>query len=357
MSEKISRRDALKLGAAALTGLAFSDFPRAPEYDQGKLARVTINEIPLLPAPRDGVTPNGWRYRDQLVHIYYEEVSADAPQYYNPLYYRVWGGWLHSAYLQIVNLRLNEPLPNVPDAGVLMEVSVPYTTAYQYSSFDGWKPWRGTRLYYETTHWATGVEEGPDGRPWYKITSELSDSEVYYAPAKHLRAIPPEEIAPLSPDVSAQDKRVEVSIRDQTMWAYEGDEEVYTARVSTGIPGRTPPGELPTATPTGDFNIQSKLPSKHMGSITGNPDALGEYGFSLPGVPWTSFFAFPGGYAFHGTYWHNNFGLQMSHGCINMSNQDAKWLFRWSTPAFDPTSIEDHSDWERRGLGTRVHIR
>jgi lipoprotein-anchoring transpeptidase ErfK/SrfK len=93
-----------------------------------------------------------------------------------------------------------------------------------------------------------------------------------------------------------------------------------------------------------------------MGFISGNPDALNNGGFSLPGVPWTSFFAFPGGYAFHGTYWHNNFGVQMSHGCVNMRNEDALWLFRWSTPEFK-TPIESRDDWERRGNGTRVVVK
>jgi hypothetical protein len=57
----------------------------------------------------------------------------------------------------------------------------------------------------------------------------------------------------------------------------------------------------------------------------------------------------------HGTYWHTNFGLQMSHGCVNMLNEDAKWLFRWTTPIYDQ-EIESPSDWELTGNGTRVHV-
>ena len=63
----------------------------------------------------------------------------------------------------------------------------------------------------------------------------------------------------------------------------------------------------------------------------------------------------PPGNAFHGTYWHDNFGLQMSHGCVNMRTDEAKWLFRWSTPVFK-TPIESHQDWEQRGMGTLVII-
>jgi hypothetical protein len=36
--------------------------------------------------------------------------------------------------------------------------------------------------------------------------------------------------------------------------------------------------------------------------------------------------------SFHGTYWHNDFGQPRSHGCVNMTVQAAKWLFRWSNP-------------------------
>jgi lipoprotein-anchoring transpeptidase ErfK/SrfK len=195
------------------------------------------------------------------------------------------------------------------------------------------------------------VVEGPDKQAWYQITSELSKMEIYYAPAKHLRMVTPEEISPISPDVPVHKKRIEVSLPQQTLWAYEDGKEVLSTRISSGIPNRNiPVGDLPTATPKGEFRIYSKMPSKHMGSIAGGDEVEAEGGFSLPGVPWTLFFA-EGGYALHGTYWHNNFGIQMSHGCVNMRNEDAKWLFRWTTPVFDP-KIEDHSDWERRGSGT-----
>ena len=110
----------------------------------------------------------------------------------------------------------------------MIELTVPYTIAYQYNSWDGWFPWRGSRLYYDTTHWATGIEEGPDGKPWYQITSELTNTEVYYAPAIHFRTIAPEEITPISAGVPAERKHVEVSITDQILRAYEYGEEVFS---------------------------------------------------------------------------------------------------------------------------------
>jgi lipoprotein-anchoring transpeptidase ErfK/SrfK len=358
MKSSISRRSFLKLSGLALGSLALSPyeppFPRPVEQDQGKLARVGTKEIDLRTEPRDTAPIVGKRYRDQLVHIYAEVIPEDAPQFYNRLWYRVWGGYLHSAHLQIVDIRHNQPLNEVPEHGVLCEVTVPYTIAYQYNDRDGWYPWRGSRLYYESTHWITGVREGPNGEPWYQITSELSKTEVYYAPAVHLRPIPPEELAPISPDVPPEKKKITVSIREQRLRAFEDGEEVLSVRISSGIPSRPIPGELPTATPTGRFRIYSKMPSKHMGSIAGGPEVEERSGFSLPGVPWTMFFA-EGGYALHGTYWHNNFGLQMSHGCVNMRNEDARWLFRWTTPVF-PAEITSQDGWERTGNGTLVEV-
>ena len=240
---------------------------------------------------------------------------------------------------------------------MLCEVTVPYTTAYQYTKWDGWIPWRGSRLYYSSTHWATAVEAGPDGRPWYKIVNELSSSEIYYVPAEHLRIIAPEEYSPTAQDVPPDKKRIEVSLREQTLRAFQYDELVFTARISSGIPnGSLHKEDYPTATPPGKYNIYSKNPSKHMGSVASGEEMEARGGFTLPGVPWTSFIISPGGYALHGTYWHNNFGLQMSHGCVNMRNEDALWIFRWTTPVFDPLKIESPRDWEKTGSGTTVIV-
>jgi len=333
------------------------EFPREPEYDQGVIARVASKQVDIRSQPNDEAPIVGNRFRDQVIHIYGEIRPEDAPIYYNTLWYRVWGGYVHSAHLQIVKIRTNEPVSSIREAGQLCEITVPYSTAYQYNKWDGWFPWRGSRLYYSSTHWATSIGEGPDGRAWYQVTSELSKTEKYFVPAEHLRMITPGEYAPISTHVSAQDKRIEISLDEQTLRAFEYGEEKFSARISSGIPNnRLPQEALPTGTPEGRFNIYSKMPSKHMGGVAGGPEVEENGGFALPGVPWTCFFKSPGGYALHGTYWHNNFGLQMSHGCVNMTNEEARWLFRWTTPVFDPNSIESPSDWERTGNGTQVYV-
>jgi hypothetical protein len=80
------------------------------------------------------------------------------------------------------------------------------------------------------------------------------------------------------------------------------------------------------------------------GTLTDDPEA-----YELPGVPWVCFFT-KDGIAFHGTYWHDNFGSRMSSGCVNLRSADARWLYRWTTPAIYA------GEWYTRGMGTLVEI-
>ncbi|MEP7355900.1 MAG: L,D-transpeptidase, partial [Anaerolineales bacterium] len=70
-----------------------------------------------------------------------------------------------------------------------------------------------------------------------------------------------------------------------------------------------------------------KRPTRHM---AGDDFAADDF-FDLPGVPWVSYFHW-WGVSIHGTYWHNDYGRPRSHGCVNLRPEDAKWVFRWSTP-------------------------
>lgn len=112
------------------------------------------------------------------------------------------------------------------------------------------------------------------------------------------------------PSTTLTGKWIDIDLSDQTLTAYQDNTSVLQAVVSTGT--RYYP------TPTGRFAIQRKYQATHMSGP----------GYSLPNVPYTMFFV--GGYAIHGTYWHNNFGTPMSHGCINMRTEEAKWLYDWA---------------------------
>jgi LysM repeat protein len=122
-------------------------------------------------------------------------------------------------------------------------------------------------------------------------------------------------VTPTSPG-SAGEKWIDVNLSTQTLLCYEGSQVVYTARVSTGI-SRYP-------TPAGTFYIQRKY---RYDDMTGGSWARGDY-YYLPNVPYCMYYY--AGYALHGTYWHNNFGTPMSHGCTNLSTADAGWIFNWA---------------------------
>jgi lipoprotein-anchoring transpeptidase ErfK/SrfK len=104
---------------------------------------------------------------------------------------------------------------------------------------------------------------------------------------------------------------IDVNLSEQRVYAYEGDTIVNSFVVSTGT--------WQTPTVTGKFNIWIKLRSTTM---TGP-------GYYLPNVPYTMYFY--KGYGLHGTYWHNNFGTPMSHGCVNLSIPDSEWLYNFSS--------------------------
>ncbi len=350
MKKALSRRDFLKIGALALGSLAFNPFPASEDdytYPAGTLGRVT-RDVTIYKEPLwTGGTATGYRHKNDLINIYYEVTPSEGPAY-NPVWYRTWAGYVHSGYIQRVKVRLNAPLSSLPETGTLCEVTVPYTGVYQYSSEFGWQ--HKTNLFYQSTHWAIQVDEGPDGEAWYRLEDELS-WERYHVPAAHLRPISDEELSPISPEVLPNDKRIEISLANQTLTAFEGEQAVFYTKISSGLNIQPDPDDTPWSTPPGNYHIESKYPSKHMGSgILANP-----YGDDLPGVPWTMFFLNPPGYAIHGAYWHNNFGIQMSHGCINMRNEEAKWLYRWANPVFK-TPIKGRFDWHQNGWGTRVIV-
>ncbi len=345
----LSRRDFLKLGGLALTGLAFRPvtgwMPPGGGMSAGQIGigRVTIREIDIFAEPSAESQVIGRKYRDHLFPIY-EEFIVD-PHYANsPRWYRLERGFAASSYVQRVEgRRFNLPVSWVPPQGRLGEITMPFTRSFRYTAHAGWQ--QLYRLYYQSVHWVTGIDEGPDGQPWYKLEDELLHVE-YHVPAEHVRLIEPEELTPISPEVPWEAKRIEVDLLNQTMTAYEGEKVALHTLVSTGIPGINPEGALPTATPKGRFNIEVKMPSKHMGDGNLTDDI---FAYELPGVPWNCFFH-ETGVAFHGTFWHHNYGRKMSHGCVNMTPEEAKWLFRWTLPK---SAAET---WEQRGFGTPVSV-
>lgn len=120
----------------------------------------------------------------------------------------------------------------------------------------------------------------------------------------------------------ATNKKLYVDLSKQRLYAFEGNTLVYEFPVSTG---------KWYSTPTGEFKIWTWLRYTRM---SGGNKANGTY-YNLPNVPYTMFFsnnAVPKyrGYAIHGAYWHNNFGVPMSHGCVNMKESDVAQIYQWT---------------------------
>ncbi len=118
----------------------------------------------------------------------------------------------------------------------------------------------------------------------------------------------------LLPGVNDGERRIDVNLTTQTLVAYEGNTPVFSSLISSGM------WQFPTV--KGKFRTWLKYESQDM---TGYH--LG-YNYDLDDVPHVMYFYKD--FAIHGTYWHNNFGTPMSHGCINMNIADAGWLYEWA---------------------------
>jgi LysM repeat protein len=154
------------------------------------------------------------------------------------------------------------------------------------------------------------------GVSWVKIVevNQIRNPNIIY-PGQQLRIpsptlTPPADYGQPAPS-DAGNRRIEVHLSAQVIRAYENEVLMREVIVSTGLP----------ATPTvqGDFSVYSKLPSQTMSGP----------GYFLPGVPWVMYFY--QGYAIHGTYWHNNFGQPMSHGCVNLPSEEAAWFYEFAS--------------------------
>jgi lipoprotein-anchoring transpeptidase ErfK/SrfK len=233
-------------------------------------------------------------------------------------------GFIYAPNLQRVWNKPNTPVTTLPTPeGMWVEVSVPYVDI-ALANPPARSPWLGytatPRLYYSQVMWVDQIQTDGASQVLYRVSDRYGGfGDFFWAAAEAFRPIQPEEYAPLRPEV--EDKLVQVNLSDQTLSCYEGSVEVYFCRVSTGpkLGGKS------WATPLGKHTIWRKLVSVHMtGGTTGG-------GYDLPGIGWTTLFASKG-MAIHSTFWHNNYGLPQSHGCVNAYPDDALWIFRWTQP-------------------------
>lgn len=145
-------------------------------------------------------------------------------------------------------------------------------------------------------------------------------SDGVFVRARNVRLItghePPTDLAP-------GEKWIDVNLDHQSLVAYEGTTPVYVTLISSGLRRRGSPTQN-YETIQGGFRIQSK----HVATTMDGNSNDGPY--SIEDVPWVMYFE--QSFALHGAFWHNGFGYMHSHGCVNLSPPDARWVFNWSEP-------------------------
>jgi len=333
----ISRREFIKLSGIGFLGLFFnvsSSSLNRESYNQG---RVITDSVDIFDSPS---------FKGNLIKVYWQDavipisgITLGTDQYaYNRIWYKIGDlGYAYSGRIQPVKTIINPAMSNIPKSGILAEVTVPFTDAY-------WEPDErkdvAYRLYYETTHWVIGVVTGVNNETWYIILDDKWELS-YYVLARHLRIIPKEELKPISPHIQPEAKRIEVRTQDQLVIAFEYNKPVFVAKSATGA--KFSNGNF--STPSGTHYISYKRPFRHMAA--GN---LAHNGYDLPGVPWDSYFT-ERGVAFHGTYWHNDYGRPRSHGCVNLTSKASKWLYLWTHPIVSPSD-----QFAYKKYGTRVDV-
>jgi len=340
MDLRFSRRDFLKASSAGLLGLFLADLrlDRVFAAETPKEGRVTVSGVELFSEPFFNAKKVHIFGRDEIVEITGESEGDNG--YGNP-FNSTWylinnEGYAYSGQIQPVETRHQKPVYDFPGDSVLGEITVPLCDTRLVMSIQAK---RGYRIYYSSTHWITDMVVNRNEKSiWYKIYDRQIDAS-FYVQAHEMRVIPSDELGPLSPEVPEENKYIYVDLASQSVTAFEGEKPVLAARCSTGGKG--------SRTPLGEFRTYHKGPSIHM---TNQGDGT-ENTYHLPGVPWVSFFTGTG-VAFHGTYWHNDYGRPRSRGCVNLTPDNAKFLYRWTRPEVPP----DTQYLYRPGEGTLVKV-
>jgi len=339
----LSRRKFLELAAFGLGSLAF--FPRlesqaaTPFLAADQLGRVNNGMVEVKKKP-DIDSPTVEKLYEDAVVPWVHEVIGKNLYRINKRWVEIPQGYVWAPYLQPVRNLPNLPVKTLPETslgrGMWAEATIPYVDLV-IANPPLRSPWlKNTttpHLYYSQVFWIDQVKADSSGQVWYRVNERYGYGDLFWAAGEAFRPLTEAEIQPIHPDV--EEKRVVVDVSHQTIACYEGKNEVYFARVSTGILNDINGKTTDTwATPLGTRPIWRKLISVHMtGGTTGG-------GYDLAGVSWTTLFE-GNGVAIHSTFWHNNFGEPMSHGCVNAAPDDAKWIFRWTKPVveYDPGDL------------------
>jgi uncharacterized protein YgiM (DUF1202 family) len=280
---------------------------------------------------------------NEVVPVEAQTESNQSPTSYNKIWYKTRDGYAHSAYLQPAENKTQKPVLDA--VGFWVEASVP--TVPVRTKPDS-KASIAYNIFFGCTLQILEAVEGDNKSVWYRVSD--GNSEKLFVLAEQLRRIDVSEFTPISPNVPLENKRIEVSIAKQLVSAYEYDKLVYTARCATGAKFVLKDGRIDDySTTKGDHRIFLKTPSRRMiGGAFGDSDY-----YDLPGIPWVAYFT-ASRIAFHGAYWHNDYGNPRSHGCVNMLPEDAQWVYRWTSPV--APYEERWTRTESKGQGSLVRV-
>ncbi len=336
----------LSLGGVASRPFSVFNLPEFPQAE--RLGRVAVGMVELKARPDPDSQTVGVLYEDAVLP-WLKEVSGVKPAliFNNQRWVETPQGYIYGPYVQPVRNLPNQPVADLPASsrgpGMWCEVTVPFAETVLDKGEPSSNSWAEAkveqglplRVYYSQVFWIDQIRIDSQGRKFYRVNPNYYGGvDMLWAAAEAFRPLTDAELAPYHPD--AADKSIQVDIRHQSLTCFEGVQEVYFCRVSTGAKFNMF-GEVVDkwVTPVGQHSITRKYISLQMsGGTTGA-------GYDLPGIGWTSIFA-TGGVAIHSTFWHNNFGDPVSHGCVNASPEDAKWIFLWTAPhvPYDPGSVD-----------------
>jgi hypothetical protein len=373
MRKAVSRRDFLKLAGTGLGTFALNPLGRfsssqSPfiQFPTGeRLGRVSVYPDWFYTEIKAKPTPNSSTVRkindDDVIEWVREVIGTDAfsidtlvAQGPSKTWVETPEGYIYGPHLQAVRNIANNPVASLPEgkSGFWAEVTVPYvdlnidnppfrTPSFRYISETGGVP----RLYYSQVVWIDQIRADETGRILYRWNEDFGRGygygDVFWADGAAFHMITEEEVSPINPDVDPAQKMIVADTFYQTLSCFEGNTEVYFCKMSSGY------GDF--STPIGTLAAWRKMISIHMSANTAS-----DSGYDTAAVAWPTFISGEG-VAIHAAFWHNYFGTRRSHGCINVLPEDAKWIFRWTTPYVSLEQTEMKMEWPN--VGTQVIVK
>lgn len=354
MQHSFSRRDFLKVAGLGLSALAFKPIDlsarqyeslyapkRLPQFPNAEIIGRLVDATDVRSRPTNDPNLNTaikTLGADTLIP-WTREVIGSVIGLTNQKFLETPEGYIWSSRIQPTRNLPNTPIAEIPpgQTGFWAEVTVPYVDLTLDSA--PYSPWIQSliqynfppRAYYGQVLWIDQIRQ-TNGFVEYRWNESPNGhgygfGDIYWADGAAFKVLIEADVAPISPDIDPAEKKITADLTYQTLSAFEGNREVFFCRISSGAVFDPATGLLSDerATPVGNLLTHWKIISLNM---SGGGSAAG---YSTPAVPWSTVISGEG-IAIHGAFWHNDFGERRSHGCINVRPEDAKWLFRWTTP-------------------------